>query len=361
MPAPQGARAVELLLDEAWAATGEGRYGPAVAAAQRAVQAAEALDDPALLARALVREASPLRMLGDDAAALARCTRVLTLANDPAIADRLGGEPAAWAVAQAYIFWVACARFLTGIGTRELFGVLDAAQRWLTATGRRDWRAGVLLERAIVHWWLGELDAAVAAAQEALAAYDPRAPGYTLATHRFQLGDILREAGRHGEARPHYQAILDDPDANSHDRKAAHQGLAWCAVAGGDPEAGRRHAAAAVRLAEPLGDDALCPALAALVAACRAGGDLDGAWRAATRGMEAAGRVGGHYRPYYATRDALDVALDRGDADTARRLLADLDAHAAALDTTTGTDTRARETARRRSRLAQLEAGVGTP
>jgi hypothetical protein len=206
---------------------------------------------------------------------------------------------------------------------------------------------------------LGELDAAVAVAQDSLAAHRPGVPGYTRATHRFELGDILCEAGRHGEARPHYQAILDDPDSNSYDRKAAYGGLAWCAVADGDPEAGRRHAVAAVRLAEPLGDDALCLALGALVGACRAVGDLDGARRAATWGLDAAGRVGGHHRPYYATRDAVDVALDRSDADTARRLLADLDAHAAAIDAQTATDTRARATAQLRARLAQLDPSAG--
>jgi tetratricopeptide (TPR) repeat protein len=361
MPAPLGARAVELLLDEAWAAYREGRYGLAAAAAQRAVRAAEELDDLGLLARGLVAEAGPLRMLGDDAAAWARCTRVLALAEDPAAAARLGGEQAARAVARAYMHWVECALFLTGIGTRELFGVLDAALRWLTATGRRDWRAGVLLQRALVHQRLGELDAAVAAAQEALAAYHPNAPGFSLAAYRFQLGDILCEAGRRREARPHYQAILDDPDSTSYERMVAYQGLAWCAVDDGDREAGGRHAAAAVGLAEPLGDDALCLALAALVGACRAGGDLDGAQWAAARGLDAAGRVGGHYRLYFATRDAVDVALDRGDADTARRLLADLDAHAAAMDAQTGTDACGRETAQRRSRLAQLDTRAGAP
>jgi hypothetical protein len=60
--------------------------------------------------------------------------------------------------------------------------------------------------------------------------------------------------------------------------------------------------------------------------------------------MEAAGRIGGHYRLYHATRVAVDVALDRADLNTAGRLLTDLDSHAVALETSDGTGTWTRET-----------------
>jgi tetratricopeptide (TPR) repeat protein len=344
--------AVELLIEEAWAASREGRYGRAVAAGERAVRAAEETDDPGLLVRALVAEAEPLRMRGDDAAALVRHTRVLALADDPTTAPRLDGEAAARAVADAYLNWVDCARYLTGIPWRELFGVLDTAERWLTATGRRHWRSGVLMQQASVHRWLGEWDAALSAGQEALAVYQSDAPGYSLNAYRSQLGDILRSAGRHGEAQQIYHAILDDPDTTSYGRCVAYHGLAWCALADDDSASACRHAMAAVRRAEPFGDNTLCEPLQALVAACRAAGDLDAAWQAATRQMEAAGRVGEHFRPYHAVRDAVDVALDRGDLDTARGLLADLDSHSTALDTTAGTTTHTDEAAERHRRLA---------
>jgi tetratricopeptide (TPR) repeat protein len=305
------ARRVELLLDQAWAAVREGSCRPAATTAGWAVRAAEDLDDPALLARALVAEADAVRLLGDHPAALARYTRVLAMANDPALAGRLAGEPAAWAVAQAYMNWLECGRFVTGISVRELFGVVDAALRWMAATGRQDWRAGVLAQRACIHRRLGELDAAVAAMQESLVAHRPDVPGYALAAHRYELGDILCEAGRHDQARPQYEAVLVDPAASSYDRAAAHGGLARCAVVCADLEAGRRHAVAAMRLAEPLGDPVICQAAEALVAVCRASGDLDGAWQAAARGLEAAGRVGGHYRLCHATRVAVDTGRGR--------------------------------------------------
>jgi tetratricopeptide (TPR) repeat protein len=137
---------------------------------------------------------------------------------------------------------------------RELFGVLEAAERWLAATGHPDWRAAILSERALTHRMLGETNAAVAAAEEALAVatQHPDAPGYTLNSHRYQLGDILRDARRAAEAAPHYQAILADPDATPWERRAAHEGLAWCALAAGDPDTACREARTAVLLAESL-------------------------------------------------------------------------------------------------------------
>jgi hypothetical protein len=169
-------------------------------------------------------------------------------------------------------------------------------------------------------------------------------------------GDILREAGRHADAAPCYRAILDDPAATAYDRKAAHRGLARCAVAASRPGEARGHAA--VALAEPLGDDNLCTALEALVAACRAAGDPDAARHAADRYVDAARRIGGHLRPYYAVRAAVDVALDRADPadlDAARDLLADLARHAAALDKASGTTRYTAWAAERHRRLAEVE------
>src|SRR6266849_5301933 len=288
-------RAAGLLIDEAWNAYLAGRYQQALAAAGRAAEAAEHLDDPVLLVRALRVQASTLRMTGDFAAALARYTKIMALAEDPATSGRLDDPLAAEAVAGAYSGWVDAARSVAGIPVRELFRVLDAADRWLAASGHRDWRAGILIQRALIHRRLGETKDAMAAAEEALAvaSQHPGAPGVTLNGICYQLGDILLGAGRAAEAVPLYQAILDDPDGTSWQRRVAHQGLARCALAAGDPGMARREARAAVLLAEPLGDNALCTSLDALAQVCRADGDLDAAWQAATRYLEAAGRIGG--------------------------------------------------------------------
>ena len=209
------------------------------------------------------------------------------LAEDPSTRDKLNGVRAAEVVAASYWSWVSCARYLSEIGVRDLFRVLDAGERWLVATGHQDWRAAILSERASVHRQLREMDEAVANAQEALAVKEQyrAAPGFTLSTHRSQLGDALRSAGRSAEAVPHYQAILADPAATTWGRDAAHIGLTWCSLDRRDFALAIQHARAAVQLAERLGDDALCVSLDALAAACRlveATWRRHGGWRNAT-------------------------------------------------------------------------------
>jgi tetratricopeptide (TPR) repeat protein len=354
-----GAGAAGLLVDQAWDAYSQDRYGTARAAAARAVQAAQQLDDPVLLVRALSAEASALDMLGDDAAALARYTQILGLAEDPATRGRLEDPDAAWAVADAHMSWVEAARFAGGVPVRALFGVLDAGENYLQAIGRPQWRAGLLLQRALTHQRLEEWDEAVAYAEEALALYQDGGPGYTRAAHRYPLGDILRGAGRSGEAEPYYQAVLDDPDTDSpYDRKVALQGLAWCALDREDLAAARRHALAAVREAEPLGDESLYTTLETAVAVHRAAGDLDAAAAAAGRLLQVARRLGGHLNLYHAVRAAVDVALDSGDLGQAGELLTELGEHADALAAADATTTWAAEVAERRQRLTQTE---GTP
>jgi tetratricopeptide (TPR) repeat protein len=351
-----GAWAAGKLVDQAWAAYREGRFQQVLAAAGRAVEAAGQLDDPALLVRALSVQATALRLTGDYVAALARYTKIMALAEDPAISGRLDDPDAAEAVADAYWGWVEAAEFVTGIPVRELFTALDVADRRLTATGHRDWRAGILMQRAWVHRRLGETEAAVAAAEEALAVrlQYPDAPGSTLNNVRCALGDILQSAGRVAEAAPYYQAILDDPDAIPWDRRRAHQGLAWCAVAAGDPGTARREARTAVLLAEPHGDVALCTSHAVLAEACRDDGDLEAAWQAATRYLEAAGRIGGHYWPYGAAESAVDIALERADLAAARRLIGEMEDHASALDADTSVTYYTSATTQRRQRLNDL-------
>jgi tetratricopeptide (TPR) repeat protein len=347
-------RAVELLIEQAWGARDEGRYRHALTAAERAVEAAEQLDDPNLLVRALNEQGEALRLLGAAAGALPRFTRILALAEDPASGHRLDDPKATRVIARAYMQWVECARFTGGIPVRRLFEVLDAAEQWLVAIGHRDWRAGALRERAVTHYLLGQMDQALVLAEEALAADQPGAPGYSKATYRLDLGDMLREVGRDAEAAGHYQAVLDDPESNSYERRRADVGLAWCALAREELGEARRYAVAAVRLAEALGDNALCSALGVLVAVCRREGDLEQAWEAATRWVDAARQVDGHVRSHRALQVAVDVALDRGELVAAGELLEELEQHAAALDADTGRNNSTKAVADRRTRLQRL-------
>jgi tetratricopeptide (TPR) repeat protein len=303
----------------------------------------------------LEKEGTAFGMLGDSAGALARLTRVLGMAKDPATRGRMDQPTAILALASAHWRWVEYARLLTSIPVRRLFEALDAADLWLNATDHRGWRSAVEFERAVIHNRLDEHDAAIDCAKKALALAlrqsAPRNLGFPLAAYRCTLGDTLHDAGRVSEAAQSYREVLDAPTVIAWGRYDAHRGLADCALSTGDPATARREAERAVQLAEPLGDDDMCNGLDRLGRACRAQEDLDAAWHAAECHLLIAARIGDHYFPYYATRNAADIALDRADHATTRRLLVDLDLHARAMDAAAETTKHTAAAARIRRRL----------
>ncbi|WP_127500203.1 tetratricopeptide repeat protein [Actinoplanes solisilvae] len=290
----------------------------------------------------LAAEAATLSARGDHPAAMTRYTRILALAA-------AGTTHEAWTVATAHMQWVEAARFC-GVPLRSLFAVLDAAERYLDSIGHPEWRGGLLAQRAATHRELGDWDKAVELAEEAVETHVPGAPGTTLATLRYRLGDILCEAGRPTEAVPHFRAVLDDPGV----RYKALVGLTHCELNRMHRRTALRHATAAVREAGPLGDEALRLPLHALVAAQRALGDLDAATATAARYVDCAHRLNSTYVLFFALRSAADVALDRHDVTTARDLLAGLELQASVLDDANGHTRRSAEVAKRRHRLSTL-------
>lgn len=261
MPAPRGNKVVELLISEAREANLEGRYSQALAAAERAELAAEGLRDPGLVISALYQQEWALRLLGDLRTALVVCTRMLRMAEDPRTRDKLADSQAARAICKAYQDFVCAARQLPGAQPDKLLGVLDEADRWLTATGRSDWRGGILLQRAEVYSILGDKQQAVDLAQEALAAHRKGSAGDSLGYHHNCLGRCLLDADRPAEAVTHFQAVLDDPQSQPYDRMLAHRSLADRALASDESDDAVRHANAAVRLGESCGNNAASLAL----------------------------------------------------------------------------------------------------
>ena len=248
--------------------------------------------------------------------------------------------------------WVECGRFLPEVPMTGLFAVLDQGEAWLRGTGRGGWRAGLCLQRAKVLDELGRLQEAVGFAEEALALEErqPNAPGFTLATYRWSLGDLLRKVGRVEDAEVQYGRVLDAPAGSVHSRFSGLEGLARCALDRGALVEAQAHAAGAVREAEGLGSNILCSALHCLVAAHRRAGDRAAARAAATRHLGLA-RSLGTSDLYYAVRDAADVALDDGDRSEAETLLAELEPYARALDESRGVTTFASALAQQRQRL----------
>lgn len=326
--------AVELLIAEARSFYEQGRYAEALRAAERAREGAHGRGSLRLEIRATQIEQAALRALGDGAAALARTSWILAVAADPARRAEMAMAGVEFQVANAYMAWVEAARFLPEMEAEKLLSVLDVGDAYVRGIGKPAWRAGLLKQRANVLGSLGRLEAAIGAAEEGLALQErePTAPGSPLATHRWALGDLLRRANRHGEAARHYEAVLAEDRSAPFDRNAAHLGLVHCALATGELAEARRHAGEAVQLAEGMGDNALHPALGALIAACLAQPDLPAARAASDRMLEGARRLGSGIRLYFALREAAKVSLAEKDAARARVLLGEARPYAEALD-----------------------------
>ncbi len=319
------------LLDEAWNHHQAGRWGEQLAAARRARAEAERIEAADLEIRALEAEAVALRMAGRLDEALARASAVLARALGPDAPDL---DPSAEeAVASAWMEWAQVARRHPAIPADRARAVVEDGLRWLEARGRAGWRAGLLHERARLRQAAGDLAGALADAEEALAleeaAGDRGGPGYTLASHRWMLADLLRAAGRIAESAALCRAILADPDAGPQDRKAAHQGLARAALADpalGGPEQARYHAERAAGIAERLGPHSRGVALELLAAAARACGDAEGARAAAAEALALAEAGEDPERRAAARRLLAALAEDAGDAAAAARLRAEAEA-----------------------------------
>lgn len=324
------------LLEEAAACHAVGRFAEALAAASRAVAAAQ---EPALLIQARDVEATCLRMLGDPAAALSRYTWILSQAGtfrspSPDHATGLLRQ-----IASAYMEWVECARLLPGMPLDRLLAVLDEGEAWLEAVGRSAWRAGLLAQRAELLDLLGRTAEALGLAEEAiaLASTDPDAPGFTIGSLRVALGRLLARTGRLDDARAQFWLVFGEPTSGPYDTFAAHEGLGRLRLLQGDSSEALRYAQAACRLATAMGWEVLCPALSLLADAQVGCGDLDMAAATADRFLEAARNTGSENRLYFALRQAADLATRRADHDRARALLAEARPLAERMDRSTGT------------------------
>lgn len=268
-------------------------------------------------------------------------------------------ERVAAAVVTAFSAWTNSAIFLPAIQVDRLFEVLDAGERFVRGIGKPTWRAGLLRMRAKVLQQLGRVNEAIGFAEEGLALElrDRAAPGTTLGTHRWGLGDLLRDVNRFDEARRLYQAVLDDAECSPYGRFAALGGLVRCCLAASDGAGAHRYAGEAVRLAELMGDNALSLALEALTDACLALDDVTAARAASERHVEVTRRLGVVERLFSAFARAAQVALAEKDAARAHTFLAEAQPHAEALDRARHRNVYRAELDKLRARLTALEAG----
>lgn len=147
-------------------------------------------------------------------------------------------------------------------GAAEAAAELSALAAQRTPPTDHERRCERLLSAAEWHQRAGELDSAIARAEDALAsaqALGPaRARAYAL------LGSVRCDTESVAAGIELYERALREPAGPARLRAEVHQKLAWILFAAGETQSARRHARAAVRLA---GDDAAIAASATATAA----------------------------------------------------------------------------------------------
>jgi tetratricopeptide (TPR) repeat protein len=99
--------------------------------------------------------------------------------------------------------------------------------------GKRNWAAGLRLQRGTLWKRQGKLEAALSEMEAALALErrHPNAPGYTLGAHLCDLGDLLRELERLDAAAAAYREVTEGYEFSDYEQQWAWNGLAQVALA----------------------------------------------------------------------------------------------------------------------------------
>jgi hypothetical protein len=301
--------------------------------------------------------------VGDFATALARATWALGVACDPLHRARFDSDDAAWTITMAFLAWCEPARKHAAISYEAVASVAEEAQRFLVATGRTNWRAGVLAEQAAVLVDRERHAEAVPLWREAaeLKQRFPGAPGMALETIVRNLGRTLDHSGDVEAAAVVLRDFLALPRLSLTDQLAGHCYLGHNALRRKAVDEAVRCADAALDVAEVLGGRQLFGALGLAVDARLATGDGAGARLAANRILELALRIGSPVEQFNAVQDNFDVAMHEHDLEDARARLDELDALADALDQRVGSPEYRGRVEVRRARLAGLTTPRGIP
>ena len=163
---------------------GEGKYAAAERFYDKAVAAAQRLDDRAALIRTRFWLADCQRMQSRDREALATYTWLIEVASDPHQSRDLP-EASHWQLAEAFMGFVACGRFLPEMPAARLLQVIDAGLDWLAQDRPPRLVGGPAQSSRQVFRMQGRFEEARVEFETALAQAKrtPDAPGYTLASH----------------------------------------------------------------------------------------------------------------------------------------------------------------------------------
>jgi tetratricopeptide (TPR) repeat protein len=208
------------------------QYAKAEKFYQRAAELAEAINDLSLMLKERFGLAAMQRMQGKYQASLEVQTWLIGVAYDPELSRKLD-EDDLWYVQGGFRNFVAVGRFLPEMQTADLERVIDRGLDWLASIGKRNWSAGLRLQRGSLWEAQGRQEAALNEMEAALALRrrQPDAPGYTLGTHLLELGDLLREMERLEDAEGYYREVAEGHEFNDGAQLWAWKGLAYVALA----------------------------------------------------------------------------------------------------------------------------------
>jgi tetratricopeptide (TPR) repeat protein len=236
----QARREVEHLHQLAMDAHDEGQFATMERLLEHAVSVAKPLNDLPLLIKERFYLANAQHMQGKLLQAIATYSWLIGLASDPASSQLLTDPDTLWYLANAFMGFVQCGRFLPEMPVERLLRVVADGLDWLQRVGKADWAAGLRLEKGTLLRQQGEGEGARLEMEAALALRRryPEAPGYVLATHQLQLADLLWEDPfkAYEESVALAEEVLSAPTTDQYHRRWAYKTLAYAHLEIGEYE-----------------------------------------------------------------------------------------------------------------------------
>ncbi|MBW4540409.1 MAG: tetratricopeptide repeat protein [Myxacorys chilensis ATA2-1-KO14] len=217
---------IDQLMQLALDCNAEFQYAKAERFCQRAAELAELLNDVSRLIRARFWLATMQRMQGKRKEALGVFTWLIEVAYDPVLSCNLT-EDDLWFVDGGFRNFVEVGRFLPEMRVVDLERVVDRGLAWLSSISRRNWEAGLRLQRGMLWKSQNRKEAALEEMEAALALRrrNVNGPGFMLEAHLWQTADLLQDLKKLGDATKYYQEVTQNCESNRDEQCRAWRGL----------------------------------------------------------------------------------------------------------------------------------------
>jgi tetratricopeptide (TPR) repeat protein len=207
------------------------QYAKAEKFYQKAAELAEQLNNLSWLLHARFGLATAQRMQSKYKEALGIFTWLIEVAYDPELSHDLT-EADLWFVAHGFMGFVEVGRALPEMGAVDLERVIDRGLDWLSSIGRRNWAAGLRLQRGMLWQQQNRKEAALDELEAALALCrrNDAAPGYTLGAHLLNVADLLQDLEKWADAKSRYREVTEGDGFGASEQNWAWQRLGQVAL-----------------------------------------------------------------------------------------------------------------------------------